>query len=66
MSRCTPRVACLAWADVSAKDSNGSTPLDATNYGHKSRRKAKLEIAELLRAKGGKSKTEHREEPGMQ
>jgi len=54
-----------AGADVNAKDNNGFTPLDATNYDHKSRRKAKLEIVELLRSKGGKSRTQHREEPGM-
>ena len=54
-----------AEADVNARDDNGFTPLDATNYDRESGKKAKLKIAELLRAKGGKSKTEHREEPGM-
>jgi len=55
-----------AGADVNARDNNAFTPLDATHYDRESARKAKLEIAELLRAKGGKSKLEHREEPGMQ
>jgi len=55
-----------AGADVNAKDNNGFTPLDATRYDHKSRRKAKLEIAEFLRSRGGKSKTQHREGPGTQ
>jgi len=46
-------------ADVNARDNNAFTPLDATNYDSKSRRKLKLRIAELLRQKGGKNKTEH-------
>ena len=50
-------------ADVNAKDNNGFTPVDATNYDRKSRRKAKLEIADLLRKRGGKSTTAHRKEP---
>ena len=54
-----------AGADVNARDNNAFTPLDATDYDRKSRRKAKLEIAELLREKGGMSKTRQREEPGM-
>ena len=40
-----------AGADANARDDNGFTPLDATNYDRESARKAKLEIAELLRAK---------------
>ena len=54
-----------AGADVNARDNHAFTPLDATNYDRKSRRKAKFEIAELLRSKGGMSKTRQREEPGM-
>ena len=54
-----------AGADVNARDNNALTPLDATDYDRKSRRKAKIEIAELLRSKGGKRKTQQREEPGM-
>ena len=52
-----------AGADVNARDNHGYTPLDAINYDRESARKAKLEIAELLRAKGGKSRAEHQEEP---
>ncbi len=55
-----------AGADVNAKDNNGFTPLDATNYDRESERKARLEIAELLREKGGKSAMEHQEEPALQ
>ncbi|MHC4749922.1 MAG: ankyrin repeat domain-containing protein [Planctomycetota bacterium] len=44
-----------AGADVNTKDNSGFTPLDATNYDRESAKKAKLEIAELLREKGGKS-----------
>lgn len=55
-----------AGADVNAKDNSGFTPLDATNYDPESEKKAKLEIAELLREKGGKSAREHREEPAFQ
>ena len=47
-----------AGADVDAKDHGGFTPLDATNYDRESEKKAKLEIAELLRGKGGKSGSE--------
>ncbi len=43
-----------AGADVNPKDNNGFTPLDATIYEPESEKKAKLEIAELLREKGGK------------
>ncbi|MDP6545829.1 MAG: ankyrin repeat domain-containing protein [Phycisphaerae bacterium] len=52
-------------ADVNARDDNAFTPLDAINYDPKSRRKIKLRIAELLRARGGKSKTEYRKEPAL-
>ena len=52
-----------AGADVNAKDNNGFTPVDATNYDRKSRRKAKLEIAEFLRKRGGKSTRGHRKKP---
>jgi ferric-dicitrate binding protein FerR (iron transport regulator) len=43
-----------AGADVNAPDNNGYTPLDAINYDRETRKAAKLKIAELLRAKGGK------------
>ncbi|MBC8372540.1 MAG: FecR domain-containing protein [Planctomycetes bacterium] len=52
-------------ADVNVRDNNAFTPLDATNYDPKSRRKTKLKIAELLRARGGRSKTEHRKAPAL-
>lgn len=55
-----------AGADVNAKDNHGFTPLDATHYDSESNKKAKLEIAELLREKGGKSLREHQEEPSSQ
>ncbi len=55
-----------AGADVNAKDNSGFTPLDATNYDRESEKKAKLEIAELLREKGGKTAMEHQEEPASQ
>ena len=55
-----------AGADVNAKDNSGFTPLDATNYDRESKKKAKLRIAEFLREKGGKSATEHQEEPALQ
>ena len=55
-----------AGADVNAGDNNGFTPLDATNYDRESEKKAKLEIAELLREKGGRSALEHGEEPALQ
>ena len=45
-----------AGADVNAPDNHGYTPLDATNYDPGSRKPAKLEIAKMLRAKGGKCK----------
>ncbi len=44
-----------AGADVNARDNNGYTPLDWTNYERISESKARLEIGELLREKGGKS-----------
>jgi hypothetical protein len=43
-------------ADVNARDNNGYTPLDWTNYERISEGKARLEIAEFLREKGGKLK----------
>ena len=49
-----------AGAEVNAKDNNAFTPLDATHYG-----RPKPEIARLLRAKGGKSKNQHRKEPAL-
>ncbi|HUU90534.1 MAG TPA: ankyrin repeat domain-containing protein, partial [Phycisphaerae bacterium] len=55
-----------AGADVNAKDNNGFTPLDATHYDPESNKKAKLEIAELLREKGGRSLGEHQGEPSSQ
>ncbi|MHC4176481.1 MAG: ankyrin repeat domain-containing protein [Planctomycetota bacterium] len=55
-----------AGADVNAKDNSGFTPVDASNYDPQSEKKAKLQIAELLREKGGKSAREHREEPALQ
>ena len=55
-----------AGADVNAKDNNGFTPLDATHYDPESNKKAKLEIAELLREKGGRSLGEHQERPSSQ
>ena len=50
-----------AGADVNARDDNGFTPLDATNYDRESAKKAKLEIAGLLREKGGKTAKEIRQ-----
>jgi len=52
-----------AGADVNAKDDNGFTPLDATGYEPESATAAKLEIADLLRAKGGKRKDQLRKKP---
>ena len=52
-----------AGADVNARDNNAFTPLDATNYDPESEKEARIEIADLLRAKGGKSLREHQEEP---
>jgi len=43
-----------AGADINAKDNNGYTPLDWTHYELLSESKARLEVAELLREKGGK------------
>jgi hypothetical protein len=45
-----------AGADINARDNNGYTPLDWTNYERISEGKARLEVAELLREKGGKLK----------
>ena len=47
-----------ARADVNVKDNNGYTPLDWTAYERLSESKTRLEIAELLRAKGGKRRSE--------
>lgn len=44
-----------AGANVNARDKNGYTPLDATTYEQFSESKYRLEIAELLRDKGGES-----------
>ncbi len=44
-----------AGADINSKDNHGFTPLDATNYDRESEKEAKLEIARLLREKGGES-----------
>jgi len=46
-----------AGADVNARDNHG-TPLDATRHEGLSESEARLEIAELLRAKGGKHRNE--------
>ena len=51
-----------AGADVNAKDNHGFTPLDATNYERASEKKARLEIAEVLRENGAKHAAEHQEE----
>ena len=45
-----------AGADINAVDNNGYTPLDWTHYERLSESKARNEIAELLRDKGGKSR----------
>ena len=58
------RLLIEAGADVNAADNNAFTPLDATHYDRESRKEAKLKIADLLRAKGGRSKTQHRKQPG--
>jgi len=55
-----------AGADVHAKDNSGLTPLDATNCDRESEKKAKLEIAELLRENGGKSAMGQQDEPALQ
>jgi ferric-dicitrate binding protein FerR (iron transport regulator) len=52
-------------ADVNARDNNAFTPLDAINYDPKSRRNVKLKIAELIRQKGGRSKTDDQKEPAL-
>ena len=44
-----------AGADINVKDKNGYTPLDWTSYDRISEGKARLDIAELLQEKGGKS-----------
>jgi len=53
-----------AGADVNAEDNHGYTPLDATGYKPESATEAKLEIAELLRAKGAKCRPTQAKEPG--
>ncbi len=45
-----------AGANVNDMDKNGNTPLDATTYEQFSESKSRLEIAELLRQKGGKKR----------
>lgn len=45
-----------AGADINAKDNNGYTPLDWTNYERLSETKARLDTAELLRQRGGTSR----------
>jgi ferric-dicitrate binding protein FerR (iron transport regulator) len=45
-----------AGANVNNMDKNGNTPLDATTYEQFSESKSRLEIAELLRRKGGEQK----------
>jgi hypothetical protein len=45
-----------AGVDINAKDNNGYTPLDWTSYERISEDKARLEVAELLRQKGGKKR----------
>jgi hypothetical protein len=52
-----------AGADVNAPDNHGYTPLDATEYDPKSEKQAKRAITELLRAKGGRGRTERTDEP---
>jgi ferric-dicitrate binding protein FerR (iron transport regulator) len=53
-----------AGADFNARDNHGYTPLDATHYDRETQTAAKLEIAELLRAKGAKRRPTQAEEPG--
>jgi len=45
-----------AGTDINARDNNGYTPLDWTSYDRISEGKARLDIAELLREKGGKNR----------
>ena len=52
-----------AGADANAKDNNGFTPLDATDYHPEFKKEAKREIAELLRKKNGNSAVENQEKP---
>jgi len=54
-----------AGADVNARDNHGFTPLDATHYDRDTQKAAKLRIAELLRAKGGRSLSEDQEQPAL-
>ncbi len=55
-----------ARADVNAPDNNGYTPLDATGYAPQHEAKAKAEIAEFLREKGGRKRGEPKEEPALE
>jgi hypothetical protein len=50
-----------AGANVNDMDKNGNTPLDATTYEQFSESKSRLEIAELLRQKGGELKQSRQE-----
>jgi len=50
-----------AGADVNARDNNGYTPLDATDYEGLSESQARLEIAERLRKSGGQRKQAEQE-----
>ena len=45
-----------AGADINASDNNGYMPLDWTSYDRISEGKARLDVAELLRQKGGKNR----------
>ena len=49
-----------AGAEVNAPDNNGCRPLDAIHYDPETRKTVKRKIADLIRAKGGKGKAEHR------
>ena len=49
------RILITVGADVDIRDNNGYTPLDWTTYERISEGKARLEVAELLRDKGGKT-----------
>ncbi|MHC4355224.1 MAG: ankyrin repeat domain-containing protein, partial [Planctomycetota bacterium] len=55
-----------AGADVNAQAKHGFTPLDATNYAPEYEKKAKAEIAGLLREKGGRTVREQQGEPALE